>query len=274
MTPIEIYEHHHKFIHSIYSSRLKIQILLTLLSGSTSLAKLREVTGSTSQALIPKIRNLESQMLIEARNEYLLTPLGKVVAINVAEYVRLMGGIDRHREFWADHDLSGVPEEFLAHIGDLSDSEVKLDNQVDIMSVYSNFLKILKEGAYIHGISSVMSPGIAELLTDRILAGTPVELVVSEDVIPKLAQEPYTGFMQRVGACSNFKVFATSESLKVGITVTDTMLSLGLFKRDGHLYDSSSDLFSGEVKAVQWGEKLFQYYRNKSRRIDFSSASE
>ncbi|MDD1712457.1 MAG: DUF1724 domain-containing protein [Methanoregulaceae archaeon] len=272
MTPIEIYEHHHKFIHSIYSSRLKIQILLTLLSGSTSLAKLREVTGSTSQALIPKIRNLESQMLIEARNEYLLTPLGKVVAINVAEYVRLMGGIDRHREFWADHDLSGLPEEFLKQIGDLHESEVKLDNEVDIMSVYSNFLKILKGGAFIHGISSVMSPGIAELLTERILAGTPVELIVSDDVIPKLSKEPYTEFMRQVRTCSNFKVFATSEPLKVGITVTDTMLSLGLFKHEGHLYDSSSDLFTAEKMAVEWGERLFQHYKNRSHLVDFSGA--
>ncbi len=55
MDSLKIYEHHKQPIHSIYSSRLKIQILLTLLHNRASLSQLREVTGSTSQALIPKI---------------------------------------------------------------------------------------------------------------------------------------------------------------------------------------------------------------------------
>jgi predicted transcriptional regulator len=268
MTPIEIYDQHHKFIHSIYSSRLKIQILLSLLSGNTSLSKLREVTGSTSQALIPKIRNLEAQMLMEASNyEYSLTPLGRIIAGRVAGFVMIMGGISRHKEFWISHDLTGLPEEFLGRIGDLHEAEVKWDNQADIMSVYSNYLKILREGTYVHGISSVMSPGIAELLIERILADVPVELVISEDSIPLLSKDPYSTFLQKVGGRSNFKVWATKDSLRVGITVTDKHLSLGLFKSDGKLYDSSSDLFSSDKKALEWGEGLFAYYRNRSQLI-------
>ena len=68
MDTLKIYERHKQPIHSLYSSRLKIQILLTLLHNKASLSRLREVTGSTSQALIPKIRNLEKQGLIEAVN--------------------------------------------------------------------------------------------------------------------------------------------------------------------------------------------------------------
>jgi len=68
MDTLKIYEHHKQPIHSIYSSRLKIQILLTLLHNKASLSRLREVTGSTSQALNPKIRSLEKQGLIEAVN--------------------------------------------------------------------------------------------------------------------------------------------------------------------------------------------------------------
>lgn len=272
MKPIEIYDLHHKFIHSIYSSRLKIQILLSLSEGNTSLARLREVTGSTSQALIPKIRSLESQMLIEARNyEYHLTPLGKVVASGVVQFITIMGGIDRHREFWANHDLSGIPDEFLENIGDLHEAEVKLDTQVDILQVYSHYLKIVKEARYIHGISSVMSPGLAESLGERVIAGVPVELVVNEEVLTLLNKEPYIGFIRGAAAFSNFKVWSTKEKLKVGLTVTDKFLSLGFFKPDGKLYDSSADLFSGEERAVAWAERLFQYYRERSHQIDLSA---
>jgi predicted transcriptional regulator len=65
MGPLEIYTKTHKVIQTIYSSRLKIQILLSIIDGPKSLSHLREVTGSTSQALIPKIRSLERLSLIE-----------------------------------------------------------------------------------------------------------------------------------------------------------------------------------------------------------------
>jgi predicted transcriptional regulator len=272
MNPLDSYEQNQKFIHSIFSSRLKIQILLTLLSEHPPLSRLREITGSTSQALIPKIRSLESQMLIESRNSgYFLTPLGKAVAMEVSDFVNLMSGIIHHKEFWAIHDLSGIPDEFLQRIGELQDSEVKLDTQVDIMHVYSHFLKIVREAAYIHGISSIMSPGLAETVAERVVAGVPVELVVNTQVISLLAKEPYIGQIKQLLKFQNFKVWVTSEELKVGITVTDKYLSVGLFKNDSNLYDSSTDLFSQVPDAIRWGEDLFSYYRDRSVRIDLGA---
>jgi len=271
MNPLDSYEQHQKSIHSIFSSRLKIQILLTLLNEHPPLSRLREVTGSTSQALIPKIRSLESQMLIESRNyEYFLTPLGKAVATEVANFVTLMSGITRHKEFWAIHDLSGIPGEFLQRIGELQDSDVKLDTQVDIMHVYSHFLKIVREAAYIHGISSIMSPGLAETVAERVVAGVPVELVVNRQVTSLLGREPYVGQIKQLSGFNNFKVWVTSEDLKVGITVTDKYLSVGLFKNDSDLYDSSTDLFSQGPEAIGWGEDLFRYYRDRSVLLDLS----
>ena len=272
MKPLDSYEQYQKSIHSIFSSRLKIQILLTLLSEHPPLSRLREITGSTSQALIPKIRSLESQSLIESKNyEYSLTPLGKAVAGEVSDFVTLMSGITCHKEFWAIHDLSGIPDEFLKRIGELQDSEVKLDTQVDIMHVYSHFLKIVREAAYIHGISSIMSPGLAETVAERVVAGVPVELVVSRQVTSLLGQEPYIGQIKQLLGFRNFKIWVTGEDLKVGITVTDKHLSVGLFKIDSSLYDSSTDLFSQVAEAITWGEDLFRYYRDRSVLLDLNT---
>ena len=56
MNNLEVFERYYKAIQSIYGSRLMIQILLSVEEGGTPLSTLREITGSTSQALIPKIR--------------------------------------------------------------------------------------------------------------------------------------------------------------------------------------------------------------------------
>lgn len=271
MDSIKIYEKHLKPIHSIYSSRLKIQILLTLLHNKSTLGRLREVTGSTSQALIPKIRSLEKQALIESVNyEYCLTPLGGVVAMNVEGFVKLIGGINQHHTFLTNHDLSDLPETFLARISDLYDSEAKEDTTTDMFYVYSHYLEILKDATYIHGISSVASPGLAQFIAEKVVTGIPVELVVNDEVIGLLSKEPYASNMQGLSGYPNFSVWVTKEKLRVGLTVTDKYLSLGLFKKDTNVYDSSSDLFSSQPRAVAWGEKLFQYYKERATKLDIA----
>ena len=269
MDSLEIYEHHQKPIQSIYTSRLKIQILLTLISKNASLGLLREVTGSTSQALIPKIRSLEKQNLIEAENyEYRLTPLGRVVAINVDGFVQLIGGIDQHSTFWAAHDLSGLPDAFLSSIGDLYNSKPTQDTTTDMFSVYSHYLEILKDTAYIHTLSSVASPSLAQVLAEKVTVGIPVELVVNNYVIELLTKEPYASNLKGLAVFPNFMVWVTNEKLQVGLTVTDKYLSLGLFKKDDQLYDSSTDLFSQDPSAVVWGENLFRYYKERSTKLE------
>jgi predicted transcriptional regulator len=275
MDSIKIYEKHQKLIHSIYSSRLKIQILLTLLYNKASLSQLREVTGSTSQALIPKIRNLEKQGLIEMVNhEYCLTPLGGVIVMNVEGFVQLIGGFNQHHTFFSDHDLSDLPVTFLSRISDLYNSEPKQDTTTDMFYVYSHYLEILKDAVYIHGISSVASPGLARFIAEKVVMGIPVELVVNNEVIGLLTKEPYASNMQGLVELPHFSVWVTGEKLRVGLTVTDKYLSLGLFKKDTNLYDSSSDLFSSDLRAVEWGENLFRYYKERSTKLDLAALFE
>jgi len=49
--------------------------------------------------------------------------------------------------------------------------------------------------------------------------------------------------------------------------VTDSIFSLGLFdKRD--IYDPTHDLISKDKEAIEWGRKLFEYYKSKARKVD------
>ncbi|MDD1719754.1 MAG: DUF1724 domain-containing protein [Methanoregulaceae archaeon] len=257
-------------IHSIFSSRLKIQILLSLLESEQSLSELRKVTGSVSQALIPKIRKLEDLTLVESsRGMYKLTPFGKVLASIIGQYINAMIGISRQGEFWTTHKIDALPLEFLDEIGDLLNSEVIFDTGADILHVYTHYLTILKEAGHIYGISSVMSPALAEGLAPRVLEGIPVEIVVSREVVEQLQAEPYAAQIRTLIGYGNFRIWVTEEALMVGLTVTDRELSLGLYKKDGKMYDSSTDLSSSDPAAVKWGEKLFGYYRKRSTRFSF-----
>lgn len=265
MEPLDIYNSTYKQIQALFSSRLKIQILLSLTSGPKQLSELRDVTGSTSQAIIPKIRILERMALVEPSDHgYAITPIGRVLATKIGEYVMTMGELMQHREFWATHDIEGIPQPFIYQVGDLIGSEVKFDTTDNMFHVYTHFVSILEQAGYIHAISSVMNPQIADVLAARVVAGIPVELVVNQGVADGLKQEPFLSKIRALKPYKHFKVWVVNEPLYLGITVTDKHLSLGLNKKTPMVYDSSADMYSSDPTAREWAERLFQYYRGRA----------
>jgi predicted transcriptional regulator len=150
-------------------------------------------------------------------------------------------------------------------IGQLLTSEVKFDTTTDILHVYTNFLKILNEAAYVMGISSMMSPQLADAISHRVAGGLPVDLIVNQSIIHQLKQEPYLSQMRALTSFSNFHVWVTDDPLGIAVTVTDKYFSLGLNTKDGKFYDGSTDLNSSDPKAIAWGSRLFRYYKDRSK---------
>lgn len=265
---IKIYEKMKDEVQLIYRSRLLTEILLSLIDSNKTLPQFREITGSTSQAIIPKIRKLEAMHLIDDVNrEYMLRPLGKVIASKIADFSMVLETINEHRDFWSNHYLEGVPESLLNEIGNLHNSRIISDTNADIFNVYANYLKIIRSARHIYGISAVISSGHADVIGERIIQGIPVELVVSQDVALQLKDEPYSGKINALADYDNFRLMVVDD-IKVGMTVTDGCFSLGLYRKDGVAYDTTTDLFSFDHRAILWGEKLFEYYKNKAEILE------
>jgi predicted transcriptional regulator len=268
MEVLRIYDDVQKDVQAIYRSRLQVQILLSLSEGNKTLAGLREITGSTSQALLPKIRVLESQKLMESiAHEYRLTPLGRIISSKVADSIKTMGAVLRNRDFFYTHHMEGIPDPFLENIGLLYESSVISDTNVEIFNVYNNFLKMVREANEIYGISAIMSSGHADALATRINDGIPIELIVTTDVVGELGGQDYSQQINDLLRKDNFRVFVVEENIKLGFTVTDKCLSLGLYKEDGITYDTTMDLFSFDNMAVSWGKHLFEYYRSGAKEL-------
>lgn len=262
MNNLEVFEQYNKTIQSIYGSRLMIQILLSVEESGTPLSTLREITGSTSQALIPKIRKLEGLSLVESRGPgYGPTTFGSLIAQKIGDFSLTMGALTAHLKFWQDHDISTIPPPLLERIGCLLNAEVVFDTGTDIMHVYYRFLQLLSEAKQIAGVSAIMNPGLAEMLGKRVIEGVPVDLLVNPVTIAQLNKEPYQSQMGALGACDNFRIWIIEKPIGYGLTVTESAVSLGFYKRDAQIYDSSTDLFSRDPAAVAWGRDLFEHLR-------------
>jgi predicted transcriptional regulator len=260
MNGFEIYNEMEDDLQAIYRSRLLTEILLSLNDTSKKLSQLCEITGSTSQAVIPKLRKLEEDHLIEAKGrEYYLTPVGKIVASGVADSFATVGTINKFKYFWSTHYLEGIPNPLLKEIGYLYNSKILRDRRTKILSAYSNQLKMIKEANHIYGISSVITEGYADSISEKVKEGIPVELIVPLHVAEELKQSLYIEKLEILKNYSNFKLKFMNEAIKMGLIVTDKCLALSLYKKRGTEYDISTGLFSPDPKAIEWGERLFEY---------------
>ena len=265
MNSFEIYKNKEDNVQAIYRSRLLTEILLSLNEGSRKLSQLREITGSTSQALIPKLKKLEADHLIETKGrEYFLTPAGKIIASGVADSFVTYWTIDKFKHFWLRHYLEGIPGPLLKEIGCLYESEILRDKGIKVLKVYNNQLKMIKEADHIYGISSVVTEGYADAISGRVKGGVSVELIVPLHVVEELKRPPYLEKIQALKAYENFKLMVMDEEIKVGLIVTDKRLSLNLYKKGSVEYDISTGLFSSDSKAIEWGERLFWYCKGKA----------
>ena len=265
MNHFEIYKKMDDDVQAIYRSRLLTEILLSLNEGSKKLPQLREITGSTSQALIPKLRKLEADHLIETKeHEYFLTSAGKIVASGIADSFVTFWTINKFKHFWLRHYLEEIPIPLLKEIGCLYESEILKNRGMEILNIYNNQIKMIKEADHIYGISTVVTKGDTDSISERLKEGVPVELIVPLHVAEELKRSPYLKKIEALKDYENFKLMVMDEDIKVGLIVTDKRLSLNLYKKEGIEYDISTGLFSFDSKAIEWGEMLFWYCKGKA----------
>ena len=97
--------------------------------------------------------------------------------------------------------------------------------------------------------------------------GAKVELILTDKILDILFKEHYD-LLKEVENTGRLGLFKIDRDVRVAFTVTDKLISLGLFGQDG-TYDMLSDLFCYGEKAKKWGMELFEYYRNLSEPVAF-----
>jgi len=254
-------------IQALFRSRLQIQILQALAEGNKTLGQIRVITRTTSQSLIPKIRILESNNFITYSNpKYKITPAGRLLFQKMQDIILFNSVNKKHQHFWNQHHVEAIPDEFFHAIGDLYHSEIIADTNVDIFHVYFNFLKMIQEAGELHILTPISSPGHTDAVMKRIREGVYVEILVGKDLLGQIAASSDYQKMLALSSSTSSKLYVLDEPPQLGLTVSDKHLSLGLFNHDG-LFDTTTDLFSNDGKAVNWGRKLFHHYRAKAEEV-------
>jgi predicted transcriptional regulator len=255
---------------------LQDDILLCLKEEPKSLAGLRTRIDARDTSVLHAMKELESEKLVHkdtVTHSYSLTSIGVMYAIMLGQLLRATNALGQMEDFWLNHDISGIPEHLLTGIWALDKASVVRAIPSDLDAIHSKFLDQLKGSTKADGVSPVFHPDFVAAMAEIAGKGAEVRVIITKEVLDKVRKEvqlkDLARYVKRILINRNLQVY-THEALKVGLTVTDKFLSLGLFTPDG-AYDYSVDVMSSDPRALEWGERLFDYYRENSERIKLTS---
>jgi len=251
-------------------SKVRAKILLCLREGAKNAGELERALGTRTTTILHAIKNMTEGGLVEKADlgsKYSLTNIGKIQALILDNLLTSVGVLDQYRNFWQSHDISGIPEELLGTIWMLGQSEIIKDDLASPLGSLENFVTELTNSKEIHGVSPFIISGFTEAIAISIRRGAKVDLILTDDIL-KILSKDYHDLLRELLRYENFRLYHIDLDIKVAFTVTNTLLSMGLYyKLDGN-YDLGNDLICVGESAIKWGLELFEYYRNMSELIE------
>lgn len=265
----EFYDTHKKvlsWLRLLARSEIRCKIMLALNEGDKNLSQLRELLGLSSSTILHAMRDMETESLIVSTEDgYALTNIGEAQAILVIDLIKAIYVLSENPEFWLTHDISGIPEVLLKRIGDLGDCEVVKATTLDILKPLTDFIQMLGNSKKMLGISPIFHPDFPKIVGKLLSEQVSVKLILTKEILNKLIEYDVK-IVEEISRRKNCGVWL-NDDLKVAFTVTDKFISLGLFSVDG-VYDFTCDLMGGSKEAIVWGDSLFEYYIEKSKRYE------
>ncbi len=248
-------------------SDLRKNLILSLRNGPAALADLRNETGVSSTAAIHALRELERDHLTQEdeKRRYALTNIGKIIASKLDDLAKTITVLNAHTDFWLEHDLSDIPESFVQTFGCLHDSFLVTSTATDVTKVFETFATFLDNSREIKGLTAMFFPELITTFVRLVSKGVASELIVTRAVLDKILELSDLDELKQA-LKQNLKLRVIEQNPKIAFTVTDYFLSIGLFRYDG-MYDMANDLLSYNEEALDWGNKLFDYYTSLSEPV-------
>lgn len=251
----------------VTTSSVRTKIILSLNKGNKDLNTIKNELNLESSAALHALKKLESQnIIIKKENEYSLSSIGKLYAVKSENLFKSFYTIEKYEKIWLDHGIDGIPKNLLNEIRYLNNSFLVESTPTDIIKPHSHYAELVNKAHKIKSTLPIFYYPYIDLYKNALKRNTDVELILTQLILDKMTETAGTEFLKEILSSKNFKLYMIDEDMKTVFTVTENFLSLGLFSTEG-LYDATINLTSYDAYAIEWGNKLFNYYLNKSKKI-------
>ena len=247
----------------IATSGVRIKMLNSLLEKPKTSSELKDEFKIGASTIIHAARDLEREGYItEKIDGYHLTLIGKITALKLIEFVKTLYTLKKGKEFWLTHVIDDLPEEFAREIYKLYNHEILTSSVRNVFKTLSIYVELAKKSKHFWGVSPIFVDIFVSLIKKLAGRNADIRLVLTKDVFEELKKR-HGDVLNEV--FPKVELWIIDEEPKVAFTVTESFLSFGLFDEKG-MYDPTHDLISRDKEAIEWGRKLFEYYKSKARK--------
>lgn len=251
----------------ITSSDKRKKLLLLLQQGPKTLEEMRLALNFTATGMLPQIRILEERNLLKQEGkQYALTEIGQIIVGYLEPLVKTVEVIERQEEFWREHDSGAIPSSLLTKIGELGNTQIIESSIEELYEPHKEFLENILSSKKVMGISPIVHPIYPDFFLRLAEKGTDISLILTRKAFDKIENE-YREMLSRALNFKNWSLYVSDEDIKLACVGTDIFFSISLFFRNG-AFDSRKDLVSFDKSALLWGEELFNYYKERSVKIE------
>ncbi len=248
------------------TSGIRIKILTSLLEAPKTSTQLKDEIGGSTSTIIHAARDLEKEkFIVEESDGYHLTSIGRIMALKLSEIIKTAYTVHKSEDFWINHAVDEIPNGILREVYMLWNHKVITSSTRNIFRTLTAYLKIVRRAKVFYGVSPVFVDAFVSLVKNLLKRGAKVNIVLTEDVFEEIKKINVEELKELIKNKS-LEIWLLNERPPFAFTVTDSALSLGLFRKDG-IYDPTQDLISFDNEARKWGIKVFEYYRNKAKRV-------
>jgi len=255
-----------KLLDILTFSEKRENLLILLEEGPKTLEEIRTSLNVTSSGMIPQIRKLEEQGLVQRIGKsYVLTDIGAIVTNAFIPVVRTTEFVEKYKEFLNDHDIRAIPLHLLNRIYEFRNSSLMESKISELYEPHKEFMKFLHASGKFLGIAPVFHHAYPSLFLGLAKSGKEVSIILTREVFDKVKKENETelsGFIE----LKNAKLSVSDDNIRLASAVTDNFVSVSFFFKNGG-YDSQRELVSSDTQAIKWTEELFNHFLANSKRI-------
>jgi predicted transcriptional regulator len=249
----------------VFRSDKRKNLLILLDSGSKSIDEIKDELDVTATSILPQIKKLiDSDLITQEDRMYKLTVLGEFIIKKVKPLISALDVVEKNNSYWTGHDLNSIPRHLLERIAELGDCILI---EPDLNHIYEPSQKIIDGMAnakIASTFASYFNPAYLPLYVELGRKDVELSLNFTQSVWDHLSNEQSNMIKELMGM-DNVSIYISREVKISEITVTDEIMLLGLFDRNGKF--DHQFILSFEPSARKWGQELFDYLKKLSKQV-------
>ena len=245
-------ENLHKLLFEL-SSPERINIMLELQKQELKLSHISHKLDTTITQTSRNLQRLSEAKVIQkaANNQYQLTPYGEIVL----SLLPSLNFVSNHQNYFLKYDISPLPHEFIARIGELSQGEFSSDILKNIEYAENNLREADK---FIWIQTDQILKNFIPIIAEKIKQPFDFRFISPEAVMPPDNKAPLPSTLKHVQKRVLPKV-------DVMVIVTDHAAGFCLPQKSGQI--DYRNINGTATKFRKWCKDLFLYYWEKAKPV-------